>query len=167
MDVDIADTEPCQFLPFDEMQDFLICRDTCPGQVFQGGQNDPVLPQMAKCQLSDNEGVQQDMAGFKQFRDRLIACPQMIHPDRCIEQDQAGSGRRREAIASSGSVPPNRASRRALSRSISALSASRTTAVFSVRPVNACALARRLSSRARVVRMIGFSNIHGTEYSIK
>src|SRR5207237_1256083 len=50
-------------------------------------------------------------------------------------------------------LTPRRASRRAASRSISALRASRTKLDFSLSPVKACACATNSSSSASVVRM--------------
>jgi hypothetical protein len=77
----------------------------------------------------------------------------VIDPNRRIDQDHAEPGRRRGIGFKSGSVPPRSANRRALSRSISALSASRTSADFSLIPVYAWALATNSSSSASVVRM--------------
>src|SRR6478736_6236119 len=78
----------------------------------------------------------------------------MVHPDGRIDQDQADLARRRGGAFRSGSLPPRRASLRALSRSMSALSASRTRLDFSFKPVKACALATSSSSSASVVRII-------------
>ena len=100
--------------------------------------------------------MHQNATGLEQTCEGLVANPQMIDPNRGIDEDQAGSGRRRGAFARSGSLPPMRASRRALSRSINALSASRMRADFSLRPVKACAFARSSSSRATLVRTTGF-----------
>jgi hypothetical protein len=64
-----------------------------------------------------------------------VAGAQMIDPDGSVDQDHLGSDRRRDIGFRWASLPPRRASRRALSRSISALSASRTNADFSRNPV--------------------------------
>jgi len=77
---------------------------------------------------------------------------QVVHPHRRIDEDHFCGGRRRGGATRSGSLPPRSIRRRAASRSISALSASRTSADFSLRPVNACASATSSSSRAIVVR---------------
>ena len=66
---------------------------------------------------------------------QIVTGAQMIDPDRSIDQDHLVVGRRRGTGAKSGSLPPSRAKRRALSRSISALRASRTNADFSRKPV--------------------------------
>src|SRR5438034_130305 len=76
---------------------------------------------------------------------------QMIDPDGRIREDQREFARRRGMRLSSGIAPPNAASLRALSRSMRALRASRSKAVFSATPVNSWAMRTRSSSRAMVV----------------
>ena len=76
----------------------------------------------------------------------------MIDPNATIDQNHFAADRRRTGISRSGSLPPSRARRRALSRSMRALSASRTSWDFSLRPVNACAFASCSSSSTIVVR---------------
>src|SRR3982074_3452536 len=77
----------------------------------------------------------------------------MVDPDGRIDQDHVELDRRRGGALRQRSLPPRRANRRALSRSMRALSASRTRLDFSFKPVKAWALATSSSSRARVVRM--------------
>ena len=69
-------------------------------------------------------------------------------------------GLRRGIFFNFGMVPSRDANRRALSRSMRALSASRISAVFSATPVNSWAMRTRSSSSATVVLI-------GTDYSIK
>src|SRR5947209_7277875 len=76
---------------------------------------------------------------------------QMINPNRRIRENQRDLALRRGIRLSSGMVPPNDANLRALSRSMRALRASRSRAVFSATPVNSWAMRRRSSSRATVV----------------
>src|SRR5258708_7396424 len=82
----------------------------------------------------------------------------MIDPDGRIGQDHVELDRRRGGAFRPGSLPPRRANRRALSRSMRALSASRTKLDFSFKPVKARALATSSSSRASVVRIFRVSN---------
>jgi hypothetical protein len=77
---------------------------------------------------------------------------QVIDPHRGVNRNHA-DGLRRATGFKSGSEPPSAARRRALSRSINARSASRTSADFSLRPVYRSAAASRSSSRVRVVCM--------------
>jgi hypothetical protein len=74
---------------------------------------------------------------LQQLDQPRIAPTEVIDPDLRIDQDQAGFPERlRGAVFSADCVPPNRARRLALSRSISALSASLSMAVRSIGPVN-------------------------------
>jgi hypothetical protein len=57
-------------------------------------------------------------------------------------------------------VPPNRANRLALSRSIKAFNASRTRLDFSRKPVKPCARATKSSSSASVVLMTSPAGIN-------
>jgi hypothetical protein len=77
----------------------------------------------------------------------------MGDPDGRIHQYHQVLGRRRGGGFASRSLPPKRARRRALSRSINAFRASRIRLDFSFRPVKAWALATSSSSRATVVRI--------------
>lgn len=56
---------------------------------------------------------------------------QVIDPHRGVHQDHFRPDCRRGGVSTSGSLPPSRAKRRALSRSMSALRASRTSFDFS------------------------------------
>src|SRR5208282_3113929 len=88
---------------------------------------------------------------------------EVVDPDGGICEDQRARARRRGVFLNLGMVPPREANRRALSRSISAFSASRIKAVFSATPVNSRAMRRRSSSSAIVV-LIGNA---GFDYSIR
>src|SRR5215467_2830271 len=95
--------------------------------------------------------MNEDLALTKKPMHVLASRSQMIYPHGGIGQNQLDFALRRGIALSSGIVPPRDASRRALSRSISALRASRTSAVFSATPVNSRAVRRRSSSKAMVV----------------
>src|SRR5258706_6537309 len=153
MGIDIADTQAEQLLPIDIGKRLSIAGDHCLRQILQGIQDHITLTQAAHRQFANNERVGQHAPTVQQAGKLCAVAAQMIDPYRTVDQDHAGSARRRGAAVAFGSVPPSKASRRALSRSISALSASRTSEDFSVRPVKAWALATRSSSRAIVVRM--------------
>ena len=61
---------------------------------------------------------------------------QVIHPDRGVDEDHDALARRRGFRRSAFSVPPKAASRRALSKAISASSPLWINAVFSLTPVS-------------------------------
>src|SRR5216683_3079173 len=137
MSIDVADPDPEQGVLVDEMSDFLIRRDFGLRQVRQGIQNEIALPQPSQGQLTRHERMSKNLTSFEEGGELPVACAQMIDPDRRIDQDHGRVGRRRGGTFNLDSVPPRRANRRALSRSISALSASRTRLDFSLTPVKA------------------------------
>src|SRR5260370_24871415 len=153
MDVDISDAAPEQGVAIDEMQDLRICGDARARQVRHGVQHGLALTQIAQSEFADDEGVGQNHSGVEPAGKRLVARAKMVDPDGRIDQDHAEADRRRGGASRPGSLPPRRASRRALSRSMRALSASRTRLDFSLRPVKAWALATSSSSSASVVRI--------------
>ena len=89
--------------------------------------------------FSDNEGMACDFAFRERIHEIDVVPSQVIDPDRSVRKNHA-SGLGLGAAAASGSVPPRRARRLALSRSISALSASRSNGPRSRHPVRATAL---------------------------
>src|SRR4051812_37422837 len=108
---------------------------------------------MAQRQLADDERMRYHLPAIEQHRKALVAAAQMVDPDRGIHQDHAALIRRRGGAFKSGWVPPSRASRYALSRSMSAFSASLTRAEVSRNSVSSRARSSRSSSSATVVRM--------------
>jgi len=107
--------------------------------------------------------VHQHPSGTEEIDKRRVPAAQMIYPNRRINQDHAGRDRRRGGAFSAPSLPPSRAKRRALSRSISALSASRTKLDFSVKAGKGLSLGNELIIQSNCRGMLG-SNEH--EYII-
>ena len=83
----------------------------------------------------------------------MIAPPEVINPNRRIDQNHAAA-RRRAGALSAGCVPPNRASRCALSRWISASRPSCIRRLRSVTPVMRAACESKSSSILIVVRLM-------------
>src|ERR1035438_2143644 len=81
----------------------------------------------------------------------FVSRTKVVDPNRGIRENQFGPGLRRGIFFNFGIVPSRDANRRALSRSMRALSASRISAVFSTTPVNSWAVRTRSSSSATVV----------------
>lgn len=100
-----------------------------------------------------------DLALIEMFAHLFDSVSKVVDPNGSVGENQFALGLRREMRFSFGMVPPKAANLRALSRSISALRASRSSAAFSFTPVNSCAVRTRSSSRATVVLI-------GTYYSI-
>ena len=135
MGVHIPDTASEDRAAIDEMQNFFIGRNVRTRQSPKIFQNNSPLAELAQREFADDERMNQNLTAFKKIREPVLVPAEMIHPDRRIDKDHAGSGRRRGAGVKSGSVPPSRANRRALSRSISAVKASRSKADLSFTPV--------------------------------
>jgi hypothetical protein len=151
--IDVSDAESMKSVLRDEMENFRIRGDGRLWQILQRPENNVPLPQIAQSQLTDYEGMTEDLTVVEQVAQRLVRGAEVVNPDRSVDEDHAGLRRRRAGSARLDSLPPKRANRRALSRSIKALSASRTSADFSRRPVKACAFADKSSSSASVVRI--------------
>ncbi len=81
----------------------------------------------------------------------VIAAAEVVDPDRGVHQNGHDAGRRRRGVSTSGSVPPSRPSRRALSSAISASRPWRTRTAFSWIPVSRLAFSRSESSMVMVV----------------
>src|SRR6202041_3500778 len=81
----------------------------------------------------------------------VVSPPKVVDPDRRVCENQFKLPLRRGIFFKPGILPPRDANLRALSRSISALKASRINAVFSATPVNSWAMRTRSSSSATVV----------------
>ena len=105
-------------------------------------------------------------AALEEIDKLCIAAAQVVDPYRGVDQDQGlVSERLRGEAFRLGCVPPRRASRLALSRSISAFKPSRTIADRSKGPASRVALASKSSSIVIVVRTINAPDA-GIKYSI-
>jgi hypothetical protein len=133
--IDIADANPLKLMSINEFQNLLVGGDTRLRQSMQLAYSKMTLLQIAQGELANHKGMRENGSDIEQAHKDLVRGAQMMHPDGRIDQDHAGFERRLLGVLSAGSVPPKRARRRALSRSIKALSASRTMADFSRSPV--------------------------------
>ena len=99
----------------------------------------------------NDERMDHNVPLVKMLAQFSVSGTEMVDPNRRIGENQFGRTRRRGIFFNCGIVPPRDANLRALSRSMRALRASRTNAVFSATPVNSWAMRTRSSSSARVV----------------
>jgi hypothetical protein len=143
----------------DEMQYLLVRGDDGLWHALQSVRDMTAWFQMAQRKFTNYKGMYQDLTSIKQLSESGVAPAQMIDPNRGVDQNHLGGARRRLGATNRGWLPPKRAMRRAASRSMSALSASRTKADFSFTPVKACALFISSSSSAKVVRMSKISQV--------
>jgi len=117
------------------------------------------ISQVAAGQFADDERMGPHTCLIEQSGEPMIPATQMIDPDGRVDQDHPGPERRRGEDFNSGSDAPNRARRRALSRSISARKPSRTRAALSGTPVSRCASSSNCASMFSVVRNVSNSYI--------
>jgi hypothetical protein len=136
MRIDIADTGPEEPMPVDEKQHFLGRSELGLWQVVKVAEDETARLKMTERKFTNHERMRQYLPSFEQLRESMIASSKVIYPDRSIGQDHFRGIRRRGGAFNRGWLPPRLAKRRAASRSIKALSASRTIADFSVSPVN-------------------------------
>jgi hypothetical protein len=155
VDIDIADPLAMQGLDSDELQHLFGTGRHSGWQVLKQFENRIAVAKTAASDLSQHERVHQDLCSLKQRDQPCVASPQVIDPHRGVDQDQAGFPvRLRGAALREGWVPPSRARRLALSRSMSALKPSLKMAVLSMGPTSLAALARSSSSTLMVVRIV-------------
>jgi len=119
---DIADAKPEQPMKADETRHFLTGGDAGLRQILQGAENKITLPQVSQGKFARNEGMDEHRSGSEQRHERLVGCARMVDPHGGTDQVMlvvgAAAGRSPDPVR----CPPNRASRRPLSRSINALS---------------------------------------------
>jgi hypothetical protein len=158
VDVDPTDAACMKSVTFDESQHLLVRGGPGLRQIRETPEDLGAPPEVAERHFPENGGVAKDLSVEKKRRELLVSPPEVIDPDGRVDEDQrpaprlrAGAGRRRRGGRSVFSEPPSAASRRALSRAISASSPAWTIAVFSLRPVRFRAFSRRVSFRIRVV----------------
>lgn|GEM_PF-6999229 len=108
-------------------------------------------PATIQGQVGNDEGMDLDVRLVKTFAHFLVCRTEMVDPDRGICENQFALILRRGIFFNSGMVPPKDANLRALSRSIRALRASGSNAVFSATPMNSRAMRTRSLSSATIV----------------
>src|SRR5664280_2768216 len=154
MGIDTTDSESKQAPGFDQGHHLGLRGDLCLWEVAQETEDVAATRELAERELADHPWVSQYL-GFLEERGELrISVAEVVDPDRGVNEDHADVVRRRGIALKVGSLPASWARRRALSRSISARSACRTSARSSLDPVKRWASRIRSSSRASVVLML-------------
>ena len=126
----------------------------CPGKTIQGGQSLGSVEEIASGQLAKDNWMDGDQSLLEGLSEIWQAVTEVVDPNGGVSDDHSLvdlSGRCLFGTRSSGICPPKAASRRAASRSTSASSPIRTSAVFSFSPVYSTASASRDSSMLSVV----------------
>jgi len=153
MRIDPAYPPTVQALALNHTHHFLVLRGLHLGQGLEQDKDLLPIAQRPAGKLADDEGMHKHLCRIEKGLQGAISCPQVIDPDRRVNEDHATRrGRRRRIAFKRGSVPPSRASRRALSRAIKASRPMRTSAVFLETPVRRAARRMRDGSMFKVVR---------------
>lgn len=108
----------------EEGDDLSMSRRWKVGKLFQQGDCLRAAAQGSARELPDDEIVAADQPGFEEGAQVRAIVAKMRNPDGAVREDhrRLGRARLRGALRAAGSVPPNEASRLALSRAISASS---------------------------------------------
>ena len=109
---------------------------------------------MTACKLANHEIVSRRLIRVQRLGKLCVSMSEVVDPYGRIDKDHDERERRRRGTRNCGSVPANRASRRALSLWMSASSASRNSALRSLTPLNVWACCSKASSRFTVVRIL-------------
>ena len=95
MRIGIADPNPEQCVPADEMPGFHICRHHGLGQIFQQFQNRLALTQIAERQFADHERMGEHLAPVQQSRQPWVTRTQVVDPNRTVDKDHLGKIKQR------------------------------------------------------------------------
>src|SRR5258708_705738 len=147
VNVDPAQAASRERVPLHEPQDLVVLRPRRLRQSEEQFEDRRAAPKIPERELSEDERMTQDLRVLQKGRESSIPFPEMVDPDRRVDEDhrEAERGRRRRADRRRGSLPPSAASRRALSRAMRASRPARTTAVFSRTPESCRAFSTRRS----------------------
>ena len=160
MRIDPANAAAGQRMALYEYQCFAVRGHGRGRQYLHRAKNLRALSQVSAGKFTDHERVAQHESSLQHVRERGIAAPKMIDPDRGVDQDhfaarrwREGALRRLRGARACASLPPRRASLRAASRSTRARKASCSTTERSLVPAAALAALSKSSSIVTVVRM--------------
>jgi hypothetical protein len=148
MNIDISNAIAMQDIALAEPQNFVALGNRSARQILEQFQDRRAVVQASTSNFANHKWMHDDDRSFQQGDKPWIASAKVIDPHRRVDQNQSGlPWRLRGAAFNLGCVPPSRARRRALSRSMSAFKPSRTVAVRSIGPASWVAFASNSSSR--------------------
>jgi len=154
MDVDPAETASGQLMALEERESLTVLDLRSVGQGCEKSEYLTPIGQAPARDLAHDEGMTEDLGTGEEPSQANVAPPEMVHPDRGVDQRHAERRlRRRRGARRDFCVPPSAARRSALARAIKASMPACKRAVFSLIPVNRRARSRRSSSRFNVVRI--------------
>jgi hypothetical protein len=115
----------------DELQDAFVFDGDRGWERGEIGEDSTAIPKTSASDFAYDERVHEYCAFFKQLGEHRISGPEVVDPDRRIDQNHLRAGRRRGIESAFVSLPPRAASRFPASRAISACKPAWTRAVFS------------------------------------
>ena len=89
MGIDIPDAEAEKRAAIDEMEDLVIRRDGGLRQLSQGAQHEITFAQITESKLAGYKAMPEDFPAVEQLAERTVAGPQVVDPDRGIDQDHS------------------------------------------------------------------------------
>jgi hypothetical protein len=159
--IHVTNASAKELLSANEAQDFVMLGDSHWAQLLQQTESLIAVRKSAASDLSNYERVYYHAAATKVRCKFGYACAKVVDPYGRIDQNHEGVAARLLGTGlSRGWVPPSFASRRALSRSISAFNPLWSTAERSRTPVSLIAFASSSSSSVTVVRMVPPGNVN-------
>jgi hypothetical protein len=120
----------------EEVQGFRFSRDGDTRQPTEQREYPTARLEMAARKLADHKIMSRYLVGVQRLGKGYVSAPEVIHPYGRINKNHNAGERRRRGARNCGSVPANRAKRRALSLWMSASRASRKRALRSLTPLN-------------------------------
>lgn len=86
MGIDIPDAEAEKRSAIDEVEDLVIRRDGGLGQLSQSAQHEITLAQVTESKFAGHEPMTEDFPAVEQLAEHTLAGPQVVDPDRGIDQ---------------------------------------------------------------------------------
>jgi len=109
--VDITDAESKQALSFDQGDHLGLCGDCCLWEVAQETDDFAATRELAERELADHRWVSQHLGFLEEHGELRISDPEVVDPDRGVDEDHADVVRRLGIALKAGSLPASRARR--------------------------------------------------------
>jgi len=109
--IDITDSESKQALGFDQGHHLSLSGDFCLWEVAQKNEDFAATRELAERELADHPWLSQHLGFLEEHGELRISAPEVVDPDRGVDQDHADVVRRLGIALKAGSLPASRARR--------------------------------------------------------
>jgi hypothetical protein len=109
--IDITDSAPKQVLGFDQGHHLGLCGDSCLWEVAQKAEDFAATRELAERELADHPWVSQHLGFLEEHGELRISDPEVVDPDRGVNEDHEDFVRRLGIALKAGSLPASRARR--------------------------------------------------------